>query len=369
MRFFDGPRAAAVISYLSAFSRAGGGRAGGPARALPPGDAGPSGPRCSARRARRGGGGRRRSEQAFKKFIHALQVIDGLPRLHHAPAHHGARPGLKAEHTMVDGLLVLRERTSACAPPRADRPQVPGSAHLRGTHHFDITDDGHRPLPPPGDARRRTSRPAPLTRREACLRHPGPGPDAGRWSARGLLRRCCSALPGSGKTLLGPPLPRGGRARRRARPLLRLLRLAPRMRAPGRRALAWTWSRSSTSGTLELSLPAAHGEQSRQAGRELLSLSASAASRLFLDGFDGLRRRPSTGAGCAQFMAALVNECRAHPSRSSHRRDGLALRPRAGFPSGGISMLTENILFLRTAEVRSELRRFISVPEAAQQRP
>ncbi len=64
----------------------------------------------------------------------------------------------------------------------------------------------------------------------------------------------------------------------------------------------------------------------------------------------------------ARFMAALVSECRAHGVSLVYTVETRSLfGPELRFVARGISMLTENILFTRNAEVDSELRLFISV--------
>jgi circadian clock protein KaiC len=84
--------------------------------------------------------------------------------------------------------------------------------------------------------------------------------------------------------------------------------------------------------------------------------------RLFVDGFDALRKAVVHPPRISRFMAALVQECRARGvtmlfTVETESLFGLELK----LPVRGVSMLCENIILTRCTELTSELRRFIYV--------
>jgi circadian clock protein KaiC len=81
-----------------------------------------------------------------------------------------------------------------------------------------------------------------------------------------------------------------------------------------------------------------------------------------VDGFDALSKAVVHTPRITRFMAALVNECRARGVTLLFTVEARALfGPELKFPVQGISMICENILFMRTSELGPELRNFISV--------
>ncbi len=84
--------------------------------------------------------------------------------------------------------------------------------------------------------------------------------------------------------------------------------------------------------------------------------------RLFLDGYDALRRAALRQSRVSRFLAALVNECRMRGVTLLYSVESTsAFGPEVKFPMKGISMVAENILFVRQAELDSQLRRFVTV--------
>ncbi len=84
------------------------------------------------------------SPRDFKKFIHELQnqtsLLDCTTFLLTSG---GIGRGVRAEHTMVDGLLELGDETRVVRSERYIHvAKFRGGSHLRGRHAFEITDDG-----------------------------------------------------------------------------------------------------------------------------------------------------------------------------------------------------------------------------------
>ena len=108
----------------------------------------------------------------------------------------GVAEGLGAEHTMVDGLLVLRSAPVACARCASSPSASSGAARTSAAsttlrHH----PGGHHRLPAARGAVGRTPSRRRPAQRSACLRRPGPGHHAPGRPARGLHRHA-PRLPG-----------------------------------------------------------------------------------------------------------------------------------------------------------------------------
>ena len=205
------------------------------------------------------------SRQALKKFIHGLQVVTGLIGCTTLVLTTGGEKGLRAEHTMVDGLLLLQQRTFGVRTLRElSVRKFRGSAYKLGRHGFEITGDGLTVYP----------------RLESLVDgHLVPGAGTRERDAFGvagldaMLKGGVPAgsttilfgPPGSGKTLLGLSFLAEGARRGERGPLLRLLRRAGADARPGGRGGAAPAAVDGAGGPGG-ELPAAHGEHPRQAG-------------------------------------------------------------------------------------------------------
>jgi circadian clock protein KaiC len=302
------------------------------------------------------------TERAFKKFIHGLQVMTGMVGCTTLMLTTGGSKGLKAEHTMVDGLLVLRERTFG---ERAVRlltvRKFRGSGHLRGQHCFDITEKGIIVHP----------------RIEALVADGGPTdrPTEGRKAfgipgldamlQGGIFQGSSTLLlgsSGSGKTLLGLHFLAEG-ARRGERGHYFAFYDSPRRALDQAASVGLELAPLLAQGQLELSFRPPMESHLDAVGTQLLSLiREQRVRRIFLDGFDALSKVAVHKRRITRFMAALVNECRAKGvsllfSVETETLFGLELK----LPVQGISILCENLLFLRCAEIQATLRRFITI--------
>jgi circadian clock protein KaiC len=302
------------------------------------------------------------TERAFKKFIHGLQVMTGMIGCTTLLLTTGGGKGLKAEHTMVDGLLVLSERTFGVRAVRElTIRKFRGSAHFRGKHSFDITGDGIVVHP----------------RLESLVEHAGgldkspegrrafgvPGLD--KMLLGGIFQGSSTMLlgsSGSGKTLLGLHFLAEGARRGERGHYFAFYDSPQRVRAQAA-SVGLDLDPLLARGQLELSFRPPTESHLDALGTQLVALIRErGVRRLFLDGFDALSKVTVHPSRVARFMAALVNECRARGvtllfSVETESLFGLELK----LPIRGVSMLCENLLFLRCAQLGAELRRFITV--------
>lgn len=303
------------------------------------------------------------SPRALKKFINGLQLVSGMVGCTSLLLTTSQGDGLDAENTMVDGLVVLFDRVFGV---RAARElcvrKFRGSAHLRGRHGFEINNDGivvyprleaivqlGRPPPPPSSKERQSF-----------------GVDSlDDMLEGGLVPGAATLLfgtPGSGKTILGLHFLAEG-ARRGERSHHFAFYDSPERVLAQARGVGLTLEPLLERGTLELSYRPPTETLLDKLGAQLLTLiREQGVRRIFLDGYDALRRLAFRRTRAPRFLSALVNECRQREvTLLCSVETKMAFGPEVMFPMRGISMLAENILFLRTVELGSELRRIIAI--------
>lgn len=302
------------------------------------------------------------SPQALKKFIHGLQVVSQLVGCTTLVLTTGGGQGLRAEHTMVDGLLVLKQRLFGV---RAIRELVVrkfrGSNHLLGPHTFEITRDGitvYPRLETLVDANRKPVAPG-ITRCAFGI----PGLD--KMLEGGLPAASTTVLlgpPGAGKTLLGLSFLAEG-ARRGEQGHHFAFYDAPERMLAQTAGVGMDLAPLIEKGDLEVSFrPPTENVLDKLGVQLLAAIRERKVKRLFLDGFDALQRAAIRKQRAARFLAALVNECRVQGVTLLYTAETTnAFGPDVMFPLRGISMVAENILFLRLTELHSELRRFVCV--------
>jgi len=301
------------------------------------------------------------TELAFKRFIHGVQVTTAMVNCTSILLTTGAGKGLKAEHTMVDGLLVMRERTSGVRTVRElSIRKFRGSGHYRGTHSFDITSNGivvyprlealveHSIQDVPTDGRRGFG----IKRLDEML-------EGGVFQGSSTMLFGTS---GSGKTLLGLHFLAEG-ARQKELSHYFSFYDTPMRVCEQTAGIGLHLEPLIKKGYLELSFRPPMENFIDALGVEIVTLiREKGVRRLFIDGFDALSKAAIRKARIGHFMAALVNECRSRGvallfTAEAQTLFGYELK----FPIRGISMISENVLFMRTAEVGVELRNFIAV--------
>lgn len=300
------------------------------------------------------------SPQALKKFIHGLQVVTNLVDCTTLVLTTGGGRGLGAEHTMVDGLLILKQRMFGA---RSIRELVVrkfrGSDYLLGKHSFEITRDGIILYP----------------RLETLVDEGAPPPRLGdmrsAFGIKGLDRMLSGGIPsgsstlllgpsGSGKTLLGLNFLAEG-ARQGERGHYFAFYDSPERMLMQTSLVGMKLEPLIQRGDLEVSFRVPTENILDKLGAQLLeAIRERGVKRLFLDGYDALQTAAVRRTRSARFLTALVNECRLRGVTLLFSVETTtAFGPQVEFPMRGISMVAENVLFLRLAELRSELRHFI----------
>ena len=302
------------------------------------------------------------SQQALKRFIHSLQVVTGIMGCTTLVLTTGGGKGLRAEHTMVDGLLVLQQRTFGVRTVRELYVRkFRGGPHLLGRHGFEITRDGLVVYPRLESLLREEAYLAP--ERTDRLAFGVAGLDT---SLRGGLPAGSTTIlfgpPGSGKTLLGLSFLVNG-AQRGERGHYFAFYDAPARMLAQTAGVGLGVAALVEGGALELSFRPPTENMLDKLGFQLLTLIRSGrVSRLFLDGYEALRRAALRRSRLAHFLAALVNECRTRGVTLIYTAETtVAYGAEIRFPLQGMSMAAENILFVRSVELHGTLRRFVSV--------
>jgi len=300
------------------------------------------------------------SAQALKKFIHNLQVVTALLECTTLILTTGGGKGLRAEHTMVDGLLVLRQRTLGARSLRElEVRKFRGSAHLLGWHSFDITSDGLVVYPRLESLPHQDSPPPALPHARCAFGIAGLDS-----MLRGGIPSGSSTLlygpPGSGKTLLGLNFLAQG-ARQGERGHYFAFYDSPDRMLVQSRGVGLDLQPLMNRGDLEVSYQPPLENVLDKLGTQLLFLIRErGVRRLFVDGYDGLQKASGQRGRVTRFLAALVNECRQRDVTLLYTAEtSAAFGPELKFPLQGLSMVAENILYLRSVELRSQLRRFI----------
>ncbi|ATB34563.1 ATPase domain-containing protein [Melittangium boletus] len=300
------------------------------------------------------------SAQALKKFIHSLQVVTQIMACTTLILTTGGGKGLRAEHTMVDGLIVLQQRTSGVRTRRELYVRkFRGSAHLLGHHGFDITADGLVVYP---RLEALVAEHSPLETSSTVKRAFGiSGLDT---MLRGGLGSGSTTLlfgpPGSGKTLLGLNFLAEGARQGELSHYFAFYDSPSRMVAQAA-GVGLELAPLIARGDFEVSFRPPTENMLDKLGAQLLALIRErGVRRLFLDGYDALQKASIQRGRVTRFLAALVNECRQHDVTLLFSAETLvAFGPELQFPLQGLSMVAENTLYLRSVEMRAQLRRFV----------
>lgn len=303
-----------------------------------------------------------RSDREFKKFIHAIQAHAGAYDCTVLLLTSGSGGHVRAEHTMVDGVLDLEDHLLQFRTERTLRVRkFRGSAFMRGRHPFRITNDGIRLFPRVEamfcDADRLCV-PAPRAKLSSGIGEldemMGGGLPA--CSVTGLI-----GASGVGKTTIG----------------LHFLSLssatepglcfgffetpdALRLKA---RTLGLALGSALDRGDLEILWQARKENILDELADQLLTnIKRRKVKRVFIDGLGGFIESASHPDRIGRFFASLTNELQALSTTtlfSMETREivGGGIR----VPVDGISALVENLVYLRFVEHRSDLLRLITV--------
>lgn len=302
------------------------------------------------------------SDLSLRRFIQQLQLFLEAVGCTAVVLTRPASDSTGAEHTMADGIIELRdERDAIYAHRLLSVPKFRGRDMLRGDHSYALTGDGVV-VYPRTDALYADSPPAVNSERSRLL-FDIPSLDA--MMGRGVLTGTTTLLlgaSGTGKTLLGLHFLAAGA--REGQPGLhfgfyetpsRLVAVADRLGLDLSQAIAH--------GTLDvLWQPPVAQILDALAQRLLDAVTRRGVRRLFIDGLDGFRQAALVPAQFTRFLAALTNELQARDVTTLMSAEiPEFFGPSATNPLDGGAGLVENILFLRSVELRSHLFRLISI--------
>jgi circadian clock protein KaiC len=301
------------------------------------------------------------SAREFKKFIHELQgqaVAHGCTILLLTS---GAGEMVRAEHTMVDGLIELSDeaidvRTHRTLTVRKFR----GSGSLRGKHAFRITGEGIQLFP----------------RIEAAFDKPSKDPDGlGEKLSSGsksLDKMLCGGIcaasvtgvvgpTGAGKTLLGLQYLAQSSAREPG--LMFTLYETPARLIDKSRAFGHDIEPLIKKGHLEIQWFPQSEHLLDELGHALLrAVAARGVKRLVIDGLGGLVESVIQPERIGRFMACMANELRAQRVATLLTVESSDIvGPAVRMPVSGVSAIIENLIFLRFVERNATLSRLISI--------
>jgi circadian clock protein KaiC len=297
----------------------------------------------------------------LKKFIHELQLHADLAGctvlLLTGPAEGGVQP----ENTMVDGIFELKdERHELRAFRQLHVHKFRGDGALRGGHFFKITNQGVKVYP----------------RIEALYVQPAPQEPSeivkvttGIQSLDDMLHGGVSrgtttmvmGPSGSGKTTVGLHFLAG--APKTEKEIFFGFYETPERLMMKSRALNLDLERRVKKGTLQVFWnPSTERNVDELVGELLAAVDRMGATRLVIDGLDGLQRATLHPDRVHHVFTALANQLRLKGVTTlytfeSPRFIGMEVES----PVGGISTLVENLLFLRFVELRSTLHRLLSI--------
>lgn len=300
------------------------------------------------------------SEVDYKQFIHELHTfLEAINCTGLLLSQEAQGEGTAAAHTMVDGLIELRDTPVGLRSVRELRVRkFRGSAHLRGQHMFEISDDGITVHPRTEAVR--TREPVPLLS-QPRVAFGIPGLDS--MLRDGVPTRSTTlalGLPGSGKTSLATHFLSQGVAAGEAG-LLFTFSETPEDLANLAEGFGLPLASESASVEVMWQLPGEHNIDVL-AERMIDGVARLGARRLVIDSLSGFQAATISPERLGTFLAAVLNELRA--------RDVTTLlimeTPRIIDPTEdtsrlGISALVDNILFLRYIEDAALLRREVAV--------
>jgi circadian clock protein KaiC len=303
-----------------------------------------------------------RSDREFKKFIHEIQAHAGAYDCTVLLLTSGAAGNVRAEHTMVDGVIELEDhlmqfRTERTLQVRKFR----GSSFLRGRHPFRITNDGIVLFPRIEAAFADPSRPcSPAMRGKISIGVTGLDEMLG-----GGLPTCSTTgvvgASGVGKTTLA--LHFLSRANEAERGLFFGFFETPEALRLKAQHLGLGLTAALERGHVEmLWQPQKENILDELAYRLVDSVKRTKARRVEIDGLNGFVDSASHPERMGRFFACLVNELQALEATTlftMETRDVIGGTVRV--PVSGVSALVQNLIFLRFVEYRSDLLRLVSI--------
>lgn len=299
-------------------------------------------------------------EETFKQFVRDLQEI-ALATDCTMFLTATASDQISPEQTMVDGLIVLKDRLYGReAESDLQVTKFRGSGFLRGRHSYAINGDGFAVHP----------------RFEALYAFPSQTDDGPSVPTSSGVDRLDAILggglpagsttmimgpSGAGKTTLGLAfLARSSEAEPGL--MFGFYETPPRLRAKAV-GVAPGLSPLLESGAVELMWQTPTGNMLDAYGAQLLeAIRAKKVRRLFIDGLTSFKHAAADPSRIGHFFSALANELRVLGVTTLYSLEVPdILGPAIRVPVDDVSSLAENMILMRYVELRSRLYRLISV--------
>jgi circadian clock protein KaiC len=300
------------------------------------------------------------TDRELKKFIHEVQTSAVFHGCTVFLLTSGSPQRVNAEHTMVDGLIELEDRLYDVRSERALQVRkFRGAGSLRGKHAFRIGDDGIRVFPriearftePPGDGVVGSALSTGIASLDALI-------DAGGWPETSATVVVGSS--GTGKTTLGLHFLSACTPEQPGL-LFGFFESPARVHAKAR-ALGLDFAGLARAGALHL-VWHAQGEHvlDELAHRLLAEVDARGIRRLVIDGLSGFFESAVTPERTGRFFSCLANELRRRGVTALMTLETIDAVGSAVATPFGVSGFVDNLVFLRFAEARGEIKRLLSL--------
>jgi circadian clock protein KaiC len=271
------------------------------------------------------------------------------------------KSGVSPEHTMVDGLIELRDELFEARSERAlEVRKLRGSRYLRGRHSFRITDEGLTVFP-----RLEAVYGRPSHRTEPPQERLATGIDAlDAMLGGGLPAATTTAIfgpSGTGKTTFGLHFLSPSN---RAEPGLffGFFETPERLKAQAA-AMGLGFVSAMERGDVEIIWrPPTEGIMDELGHGLLDAVRRRGVRRLFVDGLGGFIEPVTQPGRITRYFAALANELRGLDVTTVYTLETRDLiSSKVQVPLNGISSLVENLIALRYVEYRARIHRLLSV--------
>jgi circadian clock protein KaiC len=301
----------------------------------------------------------RRDVKEFLQELQSLALMTDTTVLVCAVTHEARR----VENTLVDGVIELSDQLIG---PRAVREltvhKFRGSDYLRGRHEVEITDGGLQIHPrteiqfdkPPGSAGEKRIR--------MCFGIE----QLDRMMSGGIPSGSATALlgaPGAGKTILGLSFLVEGARQGQKGIYFGFYEPPPRLMEKAR-SLGIPLEPMVKKGLIEIiwQPPLEHYMDSlAEQLLEKLRAYANPRRRLFVDGIEGFRAAAVYPERVPRFLSALTNQLRMEDVTTLVSEELPLFRPEVDMPNPELANVVENVVLLRYVELKSQLRRLISI--------
>lgn len=300
------------------------------------------------------------TDRELKKFIHEVQTSAVFHGCTVFLLTSGSMQRVNAEHTMVDGIVELDDRLYDARSERSIQVRkFRGAGSLRGKHAFRITDEGLEVFP----------------RIESMFGKPPNGVEESEVSSTGIPSldaliktggypsRSSTVVVGStgtGKTTMGLHFLAPCSAEEPGL-LFSFFESPARIRAKSR-AFGFDFAPLEATGALRLLwYPQAEHVLDELAHQLLAEVSARRVKRLVIDGLSGFFESSVYPERASRFFSCLANELRRQgvtALMTLETRDVVSSAVSAPF---GVSGFVDNLIFLRFAEHRGQVKRLLTI--------